>query len=61
MNPLPQDFELAFRSADEIRGAQERLLAAHLRQCARAPFYRKALAGVAKPDRKSTRLNSSHT
>ena len=49
MKPLPQDFELAFRSADEIRAAQERLLAAHLRQCARAPFYRKALAGVAKP------------
>lgn len=49
MKPLPQDFELAFRSADEIRVAQERLLAAHLRQCARAPFYRKALAGVARP------------
>ena len=32
MKPLPQDFELAFRSAGEIRAAQERLLAAHLRQ-----------------------------
>ena len=49
MKPLPQDFELAFRSADEIRAAQERLLAAHLRQCGRATFYRKTLAGVAKP------------
>ena len=49
MKPLPQDFDLAFRSADEIQAAQERLLAAHLRQCRRAPFYRKTLAGVAKP------------
>ncbi|NCD21870.1 MAG: phenylacetate--CoA ligase family protein [Spartobacteria bacterium] len=49
MKPLPQDFDLAFRSADEIQAVQERLLAAHLRQCRRAPFYRKTLAGVAKP------------
>lgn len=49
MRPFAQDFDLAFRSAADIRSAQERLLAAHLRHCARAPFYRKALDGVAKP------------
>ena len=49
MKPLPQDFDLAFRSTDGIRDAQEKLLAAHLRHCVRAPFYRKTLAGAAKP------------
>ena len=37
-------FRLAFRDPAQIREAQERLLATHLRHCAQAPFYRRLLA-----------------
>ena len=47
MKPLRRTFDLAFRSADDIRRAQERLLAEHLRQCRKSPFYHKKLAGAA--------------
>lgn len=39
MTPLRRSPRLAFRPAAEIRKKQERLLAAHLQQCRRAPFY----------------------
>ena len=46
MNPLLRFPRLAFRPPAELRKAQETLLAAHLRHCRRAPFYRGLLAGV---------------
>ncbi len=52
MTPLRRTFKLAFCPPEKIRDAQERLLAKHLCQCQRSPFYRSVLAGVASPARK---------
>jgi phenylacetate-CoA ligase len=49
MNASDASYQLAFGDAATIRETQERLLAAHLRRCARSPFYRRWLpAGLAR-------------
>lgn len=45
MTPLRRSFNLAFCPPEAIRAKQEALLARHLGQCLRSPFYRQALAG----------------
>lgn len=52
MNPLRRNFRLAFSAPELLRDAQERLLAGHLRQCHRSPFYRRLLAGTVSPSLK---------
>lgn len=46
MTPLRRSFHLAFSPPEAIRERQEALLAKHLAHCRRAPFYRRALAGL---------------
>jgi phenylacetate-CoA ligase len=49
MTPLRRSFNLAFCPPEAIRARQETLLARHLVHCLRAPFYRRALAGLVAP------------
>ena len=58
MKPLRRSFDLAFRSSDEIRAAQEKRLAEHLIQCRKSPFYRKRLAGAVSPSLKRFPLDA---
>lgn len=50
MNLFTQSPRLAFDAPATIREVQEELLAAHLRQCLQAPFYRSRLAKIVSPD-----------
>ncbi len=49
MTPLRRSFNLAFCPPEAIRNRQETLLARHLGQCLRSPFYRQKLAGLIPP------------
>ncbi len=58
MTPFRRSFTLAFHSPDAIRQRQQRLLARHLAQCLRSPFYKPTLAKLVSPVRCSFPLEA---